>query len=63
MPHALVVPVSIHNSWKFAQYGGFVISFGENILWRVLEPLKLENKTPSQLLDLAEAAIRKDLGQ
>lgn len=63
MPNALVVPISIHNSWKFAQYGGFLISFGETIIWRVLTPLKLENTTPSQLLDLAKQSIKKDLGQ
>jgi 1-acyl-sn-glycerol-3-phosphate acyltransferase len=63
MPQALVVPVSIHNSWKFAQYGGFLISFGESLKWRVLQPLTLDGKKPSEILDLAEKAIREDLGQ
>ncbi len=63
MPEAWVVPVAIHNSWRFAQYGNFPISFGEKIIWNVLDPIEQKGRTASELLSLAEKSIRADLGQ
>ena len=63
MPNALIVPVAIHNSWKFNQHGGFPMNFGEDITWKVLEPFAQNGESASNLLRKAENAIRQDLGQ
>ncbi|MEL6588735.1 MAG: lysophospholipid acyltransferase family protein [Bacteroidota bacterium] len=34
-PSALVVPVSINNSWRLVQHGSFPLSFGERLTWKV----------------------------
>jgi 1-acyl-sn-glycerol-3-phosphate acyltransferase len=62
MPQALIVPLAIHSSWKLTRFGYFPISFGENVKWNVLKPISLQGDA-SYILDLVEAAIRKDLDQ
>lgn len=62
-PNALIVPIAINNAWKMQKYGTFPLSFGENISWQVLTPLEQEGKTTEEIVRLAEAAIRKELGQ
>ncbi len=63
IPNALVVPIAIHNSWKFTQYGAFPMSFGERIIWKVLTPISENSLSPSEKLRFAEKAIHEDLGQ
>ncbi len=63
IPEVLVVPIAIHNSWKFSQFGFFPMSFGETLRWNVLMPLMNDHKSASELLIEAEKAIKLDLGQ
>lgn len=41
VPSALIVPISINNSWKTLKYGKFPMGFGANIIFTVHKPLKL----------------------
>ena len=48
-PEALVVPVTINNSWKLLQYGHFPMGVGIRITLEVHEPLSI-NKTATETL-------------
>lgn len=63
VPHALVVPVAIENSWKLVQYGSYPLSFGEKLRWTVLPPLDTTGKNPEEIVLEAENAIRIKLNQ
>ncbi len=62
-PHALIVPVAIENSWKLVQFGTFPLSFGERLKWTVLPPIEPAGRTPDEVSNEAENAIRSHLGQ
>lgn len=49
-PSALIVPISINNSWKMQQYGKFPMGLGTHIKFTVHEPLKLSNFVDKQEL-------------
>lgn len=55
-PSALIVPISINNSWKMVQYGKFPMGLGANITFDVHEPI--ENKgNPDDLIPQIEAKV------
>ncbi len=62
-PQALIVPIAINNAWKIQKYGKFPISFGENVSWKVLEPIEQKGKNMEELIHAAENSIRTELGQ
>src|SRR5690606_15307166 len=45
VPSALIVPISINNSWKTLNYGNFPMGLGAHIMFTVLQPLKLATFT------------------
>lgn len=52
-PEAVVVPVSISNSWKLQRYGMFPLGIGVNLKLEVLEPIAIEDfKIPDLILHL-----------
>jgi 1-acyl-sn-glycerol-3-phosphate acyltransferase len=61
VPDALLVPIAIHGSWRLVQYGKFPLSAGQKIIWEVLEPFELGNKTMEEIVEAAEKAISKAL--
>jgi 1-acyl-sn-glycerol-3-phosphate acyltransferase len=63
VPHALIVPVAIENSWKIVRYGKFPLSFGERIRWTVLSPIDQTDKNAEEITLAAENAIRTKLNQ
>ncbi|MBB5440130.1 1-acyl-sn-glycerol-3-phosphate acyltransferase [Pedobacter sp. AK017] len=63
VPHAIIVPVAIENSWKLVQYGAYPLSFGEKLRWTVLKPLDITDKNPEEIVLEAENAIRSNLNQ
>lgn len=63
VPHALIVPIAIENSWKTVQYGGFPLSTGEQLKWTVLPPLSSAEKNAEELTNEAEHVIRTFLKQ
>lgn len=50
VPSALIVPISINNSWKTLKYGKFPMGFGAHIIFTVHKPLKLATFTDREAL-------------
>ena len=50
VPSALIVPISINNSWKTLKYGKFPMGFGAHIIFTVHQPLKLATFTDKEAL-------------
>lgn len=62
-PNAIIVPVAIDGAWEMMRYNAFPIPFGMKISATVLPIISRENKTPEQILQEAETAIKQHLGQ
>jgi 1-acyl-sn-glycerol-3-phosphate acyltransferase len=58
-PHALVVPIYIHQTWTLNRFGKLPMSVGENISWTILPAIEPEGKTPNEIAMLAEQCIRQ----
>jgi 1-acyl-sn-glycerol-3-phosphate acyltransferase len=41
IPSAVIVPISINNSWKMLRYGKFPMGIGNHLTFQVHEPIKL----------------------
>jgi 1-acyl-sn-glycerol-3-phosphate acyltransferase len=41
IPSAIIVPISINNSWKMLRYGKFPMGIGNHLTFEVHEPIKL----------------------
>ena len=62
IPSALVVPISINNSWKTQRYGKFPMGLGAHITFKVHKPIKIATFTDMQeLVELVEKTIVKDI--
>lgn len=60
IPSAVVVPISVNNSWKMFRYGKFPMGLGTHIKFTVHQPLKAsdyQNKT--ELIKEVETTIKK----
>jgi len=59
-PSALIIPISINNSWKLVQYGKFPMGLGAKVSFKVQEPI--ENKgSIDNLIPQIEAAVRSGI--
>lgn len=56
-PDALVVPISINNSWKVFRFGGFPLGLGNRLKLTVHEPLAVRDMDFPTLFDKMEKAI------
>ncbi|WP_347923139.1 lysophospholipid acyltransferase family protein [Pontimicrobium sp. SW4] len=61
MPNALVVPISINNSWKMLRYGKFPMGLGAHITFKVHQPLRVSDFEHDELINLIEQTIIKDI--
>jgi len=61
MPNALVVPISINNSWKTMRYGKFPMGLGAHISFKVHEPIPVNSSAPMTLIKQIEQTIIKDI--
>lgn len=60
IPSAVVVPVSINNSWKTMKYGSFPINLGTHITFTVHKPIKLSTfKDKQALISSIETTIKE----
>ena len=50
IPSALIVPVTINNSWKLWRYGSFPLGLGNKLSFSVHEPIVLETISDRQAL-------------
>ncbi len=58
-PHALVVPIYIHQTWTLNRFGKLPMSAGETISWTILPAIEPEGKNANEVTLLAEESIRK----
>ncbi|MEO8934748.1 MAG: 1-acyl-sn-glycerol-3-phosphate acyltransferase [Xanthomarina sp.] len=62
IPSAIIVPISIKNSWKMLKYGKFPMGIGNHIQLTVHKPLKLSNFEDRQaLIEQIETTISASL--
>lgn len=62
IPSALVVPITINNSWKVLKYGKFPMGIGTHIKFKVHEPIEVNAYDDKEsLAKLVEATIIKDI--
>ena len=61
-PSALVVPISINNSWKMLRYGKFPMGLGTHITFTVHKPVKVSTFTNKQeLINSIETTIKEHI--
>src|SRR5690606_30352536 len=58
VPHAIIVPVAIRNSWKMVRYGQFPLNTFTRMSWEVLPPIEPEDRPAEELVAEVETAIR-----
>ncbi|MFZ4456331.1 MAG: lysophospholipid acyltransferase family protein [Bacteroidales bacterium] len=56
-PSALVVPVTINNSWKVYRYGGFPFGIGSRIKFTVHPPIAVNEFDYNTLFEMTEKAV------
>lgn len=61
MPDALVVPISINNSWKLFRYGHFPLGIGAQLHFKVHEPIPANSEDPVDLAAKVERIITADI--
>lgn len=59
IPSALVVPITINNSWKILQYGKFPLGIGNRLQFMVHQPLKVSEYKANELIDIIEKQITR----
>ena len=57
IPSALVVPITINNSWKTMRYGKFPMGIGAHIKYTVHKPLAVKEFEQEELLKTIESQI------
>lgn len=59
-PSALIIPISINNSWKLVRYGKFPMGLGAKVSFQVHEPIANEGDI-DQLIQQTEAAVNSGI--
>lgn len=57
-PNALVVPITINNSWKLTRYGNFPLGLGSSVTVSVHAPLKVKDYSFEVLFEKVEQSIK-----
>ncbi len=61
IPEALLVPVTINNSWKLLRYGSFPVNAGVHLSLKVQQPIAASALPVDDLLTEVEQRIKKDI--
>jgi len=61
VPSALIVPMTINNSWKTLRYGKFPMGIGAHISFTVHKPLKASEFEKRELLERVETVIKEHI--
>jgi len=61
IPSALVVPITINNSWKTLRYGKFPLGLGAHIKFTAHKPIKVNDFKASVLAETVEKQITQDI--
>lgn len=57
-PSAVVVPITINNSWEFLQYGGFPMKIGVHLSFDVHEPIETNSLKFTELFEKVEKTVK-----
>jgi 1-acyl-sn-glycerol-3-phosphate acyltransferase len=61
-PDALIVPITINNSWKTLRYGKFPMGLGSRITFRVHKPMSVnQHEDKLELIRLVEAQVKSSI--
>ena len=60
-PNALVVPVTVNNSWKVFRYGSFPLGIGNKLKFIVHEPIAVKDYDFNTLFEMTEKAVVADI--
>lgn len=58
-PDAIVVPVTINNSWKLQRFGMFPLDLGVHLKMEVQEPIAVKDFDPKELVEKVEQSVTK----
>lgn len=61
MPEALIVPITINNSWKLFKHGNFPMEPGVHVTLKVHEPIPANSDDPEGLVARVERTITADI--
>ncbi|MBT8394977.1 MAG: 1-acyl-sn-glycerol-3-phosphate acyltransferase [Flavobacteriaceae bacterium] len=56
-PNAIVIPITINNSWKLLRYGKFPMGLGAHIKFTVHNPIQVSKYKTDELIDSVERQI------
>lgn len=56
-PDAIVVPVTINNSWKLQRYGMFPLDLGVHLKMEVQQPFAVKDFDPKELVEKVEKSV------
>jgi 1-acyl-sn-glycerol-3-phosphate acyltransferase len=59
-PSALIIPISINNSWKLVRYGKFPMGLGAKVSFKIHEPIENIGNV-EQLITQIEAAVNSGI--
>jgi len=57
MPNALIIPITINNSWKLMRWGAFPLDIGVRVRHVVHQPIKISDFSTTNLIDHIENTI------
>lgn len=61
MPEAVIVPITINNSWKLFRYGSFPMGIGVHLILKVHKPIAANSEDPEALVAQVERIITTDI--
>ena len=61
MPEAMIVPLTINNSWKLFEYGKFPLGIGVHMKLKVHQPIPANSGIVSDLIEKVEQTIIADI--
>ncbi|WP_121667241.1 lysophospholipid acyltransferase family protein [Mesonia aquimarina] len=60
-PEAVIVPITINNSWKLVKNGSFPLSVGVSVSFKVQKPILVQEHDVETLVDKIENEITRDI--
>ncbi|MEJ6791638.1 MAG: lysophospholipid acyltransferase family protein [Lacinutrix sp.] len=64
IPSAVIVPVTINNSWETLRYGKFPMGIGNHLTFKAHKPVKaIDFNSTEALLSYIETTIKKDINE
>ena len=61
IPNALVVPITINNSWKMLQYGKFPMGIGAHLIFKVHQPMPITTEDHDEFIEKIEEIITQEV--